>query len=282
MAGHAAVALENRELRDSATEAPAQFESSINWLNEPGMLCKLCGVMIYAHSRRCACGDHTAPAALPMVVNGKFRVERLVGAGGMGVVYLATDLILDRKVAIKTLPTLTAKRAAKMEREARAMASVLHPNLACIYGVERWRGTPLLVGEYLEGGSLADRLARGPIEVAEALDIGIVIADVLDRVHGSGLLHRDVKPSNIGFAGDGQPKLLDFGLAAILQPFPADTANHQDDGATPPVMSYTAVGEQTSRIVALPNGDRILVRRCICHRKRSTVRCHIRVSTSGV
>ena len=96
------------------------------------------------------------------------------------------------------------------------MASVLHPNLALIFGAEHWRGKPLLIVEYLEGGTLADYLQRGVLQVEEVVDLGIVLADVLDRVHASGVLHRDIKPSNIGYTRDGIPKLLDFGVAAML------------------------------------------------------------------
>jgi hypothetical protein len=115
------------------------------------------------------------PAAVPVVVNGKFKVERLLGSGGMGVVYLAVDVTLDRKVAIKTLPKVTPDRVAWLQREARAMASVRHPNLALIYGAEHWRGTPLLIVEYLEGGTLSEYLRRGVLEVMEAIDLGIVL-----------------------------------------------------------------------------------------------------------
>jgi eukaryotic-like serine/threonine-protein kinase len=153
---------------------------------------------------------------LPLFVNAKFRLQRVLGAGGTGVVYLATDMTLDRKVAIKTLPPMRREYAERLRREARAMASVLHPNLATIYGAEEWHDTPLLIVEYLEGGTLHDWLARGPLPVDETLDLGIMLADVLDRVHGSGVLHRDIKPSNIGYTADGVPKLLDFGLAAML------------------------------------------------------------------
>jgi serine/threonine protein kinase len=131
-------------------------------------------------------------------------------------VYLAVDLALDRKVAIKTLPAIRLKHASRLHREARAMANVLHPNLALIYGAEEWKGTPLLIFEFLEGGTLLDSLTRGPLSLEEVIDLGTVLADALDRVHGSGVLHRDIKPSNIGYTSDGVPKILDFGLAAIL------------------------------------------------------------------
>jgi serine/threonine-protein kinase len=134
----------------------------------------------------------------------------------MGVVYLAIDIALDRKVAIKTLPHLTIDRVVRLRREARAMATAPHPNLAMIFGIESWRGAPLLVVEYLDGGTLADRLPGARLPLDEAAALGIVLADVLDRLHASGVLHRDIKPSNIGYTRDGQPKLLDFGIASML------------------------------------------------------------------
>ncbi|MEQ1731880.1 MAG: serine/threonine-protein kinase [Vicinamibacterales bacterium] len=91
-----------------------------------------------------------------------------------------------------------------------------HPNLALIYSVERWRDVPLLVVEYLDGGTLADSLQSRPMEVDDVLELGIVLADVLDRMHAGGVLHRDIKPSNIGYSEEGVVKLLDFGLAAML------------------------------------------------------------------
>lgn len=95
------------------------------------------------------------------------------------------------------------------------MASVRHPNLALIFGVESWHGTPILLMEYLAGGTLAERISRGPLPIRDALAIGAELSGVLARLHDSGLLHRDVKPSNVGFTDDGIPKLLDFGLARI-------------------------------------------------------------------
>jgi serine/threonine protein kinase len=144
-------------------------------------------------------------------------------------VYLAVDLALDRKVAIKTLPAIRLEYAARLHREARAIANVLHPNLALIYGAEEWKGTPLLVFEYLEGGTLLDSLRRGPIALEEVIDLGTLLADALDRVHSSGVLHRDIKPSNIGYTSQGVPKILDFGLAAILD-------RSRGDGTVPAVL----------------------------------------------
>ena len=219
MCGHAAMQLENRWLRESQADPgrrPAPVTSGVGWQDEPATWCPNCSETWSPDTRRCRCGAATKPAVLPLFVNAKFRLQRFLGAGGTGVVYLATDLALDRQVAIKTLPAMKREYAERLRREARAMASVRHPNLATIYGTEEWHDTPLLIVEYLEGGTLLDCLARGPLSVEETLDLGIMLADALDRVHGSGVLHRDIKPSNIGYTADGVPKLLDFGLAAML------------------------------------------------------------------
>ena len=98
-----------------------------------------------------------------------------------------------------------------------------------IYGAEEWKGTPLLIFEYLEGGTLLDSLSRGPISLEEVIDLGTQLADALDLVHGSGVLHRDIKPSNIGYTSDGVPKILDFGLAAILD-------RSREEGTLPAVL----------------------------------------------
>ena len=219
MCGQAAMQLENRWLRETQAAAagtPAPRAGGVAWQDEPAAWCPNCSETSSPDTRRCRCGAPTRPAVLPLFVNAKFRLQRFLGAGGTGVVYLATDMALDRKVAIKTLPPMRREYAERLRREARAMASVLHPNLATIYGAEEWHDTPILIVEYLEGGTLLDWLARGAMPVDETLDLGIMLADVLDRVHGSGVLHRDIKPSNIGYTGDGVPKLLDFGLAAML------------------------------------------------------------------
>ncbi|MBL8139041.1 MAG: protein kinase [Acidobacteria bacterium] len=219
MCGQAAMQLENRWLREtrpSPAGAPGPRAGGVAWQDEPAASCPNCSETWSPDTRRCRCGTATRPAVLPLFVNAKFRLQRFLGAGGTGVVYLATDMALDRKVAIKTLPPMRREYAERLRREARAMASVRHPNLATIYGAEEWHDTPLLIVEYLEGGTLLDWLARGAMPVDETLDLGIILADVLDRVHGSGVLHRDIKPSNIGYTADGVPKLLDFGLAAML------------------------------------------------------------------
>lgn len=234
---------EDRSLLVAATVAGAGvLEASARLLaqetpaspnDEPAAECVRCGAVRPRGEGGCACSGTLREAILPLEVAGKFRLERRLGAGGMGVVYLATDTTLGRPVAIKTLPQVSPEGAARLRREARAMASVVHPNLALIYGAESFKGTPLLVVEYLEGGTLKDRLARGPLSDREAIELGIVLAGVLERLHAGGILHRDMKPSNIGFAGDGTPKLLDFGLARLVNDSEGGLRGLEDASTSP-------------------------------------------------
>jgi len=231
MSGQAALKLENSQLRERGwvtEESEPGDVASADWVNEPAERCPQCHSMWKPATRHCDCGSPTVEAALPLNVKGKFQIQRFIGAGGTGVVYLAVDLALDRKVAIKTLPAIRLKHAARLHMEARAMANVTHPNLALIYGAEEWKGTPLLIFEYLEGGTLLDSLSRGPIALEEVIELGTQLADALDVMHASGVLHRDIKPSNIGYAADGTPKILDFGLAKILE--------HSRKAGTPPAV----------------------------------------------
>jgi serine/threonine protein kinase len=164
-------------------------------------------------------------AAAPHVLRGVFRLEQRIGTGSMAVVYSARDLKLDRTVAIKTLPRISAEAAARLHREARASAAVSHPGLASIHGLETWEGTPLLILEHLEGGTMADRLVEGRLLTSEELlHAARSLAAALDKLHSTGVLHRDIKPSNIGFTADGDAKLLDFGVAMILDSLRRESA----------------------------------------------------------
>jgi serine/threonine-protein kinase len=150
---------------------------------------------------------------------GSYSVVDRLGAGGMGEVYRARDSKLGRDVAIKVLPPAfieDPERLTRFDREARILASLNHPNIAAIYGVEESEGLRVLVLELVEGRTLADRIERGPIPIEEALRIASQIVDALDAAHAQGVIHRDVKPSNIKVRPDGTVKLLDFGLAKAL------------------------------------------------------------------
>ncbi len=147
---------------------------------------------------------------------GPYAIDREIGRGGMGVVYLARDTKLDRPVAIKALPEHLAddpERLARFEREARTLAQLSHLNVAGIYGVEESDGQRFLVLEYVEGETLAERLDRGPLPVDEALEACAQIAAGVEAAHEAGVIHRDLKPANIKMTPEGVIKVLDFGLA---------------------------------------------------------------------
>ena len=150
---------------------------------------------------------------------GPYQITSGIGAGGMGEVYRAYDAKLGRDVAIKILPRIFASdpdRLARFDREARMLASLNHPHIGAIYGVEQSEGAPALVLELVEGPTLADRLATGPILLTESLGIVRQIADALEAAHAKGIIHRDLKPANIKITPDGIVKVLDFGLAKAV------------------------------------------------------------------
>ncbi len=160
---------------------------------------------------------------------GHFDVARPLGAGGMGEVHRARDTRLNRDVALKILPDAFAAdpdRLARFQREAELLASLNHPNIAQIHGLEEDGGTRALVLELVEGPTLEERIARGPIPLDEALDIAARIADALEAAHGAGVIHRDLKPANVKVRDDGAVKVLDFGLAKALEAGPASGDAH--------------------------------------------------------
>src|SRR5262247_2799443 len=145
---------------------------------------------------------------------GPYEIVTLLGAGGMGEVYRARDTKLDRDVAIKVLPDLFVgdpDRVARFQREAKTLAALNHPHIGGIYGLEDAGGVRALVLELVEGPTLADRIAQGPIPIDEALPIARQIAEALEAAHEAGIIHRDLKPANIKLRSDGTVKVLDFG-----------------------------------------------------------------------
>ncbi len=170
-----------------------------------------------------------------------YQVIEKLGAGGMGEVYRAHDTTLDRQVAIKILPDIFSgdpERLARFEREAKVLASLNHPNIAAIYGLEQADGKRFLVMELVEGETLAQRISKGALPIAEALPIAQQIAEALEAAHEQGIIHRDLKPANIKVRDDGTVKVLDFGLAKALEPTAASSAEMSNS----PTLSVAATG----------------------------------------
>jgi serine/threonine-protein kinase len=171
-----------------------------------------------------------------------YDVTALIGEGGMGQVYQATDTKLNRQVALKILPEAFATdpdRLARFQREAQVLASLNHPGIAAIYGIEESEDTRALVLELVEGPTLADRIAKGPIPLDEALPIAKQIAEALEAAHEAGVIHRDLKPANIKVRDDGTVKVLDFGLAKALKP----------DASDPGLSASTAIATQMRMLI---------------------------------
>src|SRR5215475_4903264 len=172
---------------------------------------------------------------------GHYLVSELLGAGGMGAVWKAKDTRLGREVAIKTLPAEFGRhtdRVARFEREAKLLASLNHPNIAAIHGLDEDRGRRFLVLELIEGETLADRLRRGAIPLEESLKLARQISEALEAAHEKGVIHRDLKPANIKITDEGTVKVLDFGLAKM---FGEDDVNSDPSHSPSPVES-TAQG----------------------------------------
>jgi eukaryotic-like serine/threonine-protein kinase len=169
---------------------------------------------------------------------GPFQITASLGAGGMGEVYRASDVRLKREVALKVLPEAFAhdsQRMARFEREAQVLASLNHTHIAHLHGLEESNGIRALVIELVEGSTLAERIAKGPIPVEEAAEIAKQIAEALEYAHDKGIIHRDLKPTNIKIGPNGQVKVLDFGLAKAME-----TDGGELDISTSPTISIAA------------------------------------------
>ena len=186
-------------------------------------LCRDVSVLLQAHNE--GAGFGSSPLMLSSrqlqsgTLFGAYRIEALLGRGGMGEVYRARDTKLNRDVALKILPDVFSfdpGRVARFKREAQLLALLNHPNIAAIFGVEENEDRQALVLELVEGSTLAERLARRPIPLNEAVPIAKQIADALEAAHERGVVHRDLKPANVKVRPDGTVKVLDFGLAKAL------------------------------------------------------------------
>jgi serine/threonine protein kinase len=185
---------------------------------------------------------------------GDYRVLEPIGAGGMGRVYRAFDVRLERYVALKTLPDQMARDdrwSARFKQEARILASLSHANIAPIYDVQLYEGRLVLVLELVEGHTLADHLARGPLRADEAIAIAQQIAAALETAHAAGVVHRDLKPANIAVAPDGSVKVLDFGIAKPLrgQPKPGQQTPTDELAATGPGQRMGTVSYMSPEMI---------------------------------
>src|SRR5262245_2242782 len=171
---------------------------------------------------------------------GVYEIMGSLGAGGMGEVYRARDRKLNRDVALKILPELFASdpdRLARFQREAQLLASLNHPHIGAIHGFEETAGVKALVLELVEGATLADRIAQGAVPADEALAIATQIASALEAAHDRGVVHRDLKPANIKLTPDGAVKVLDFGLAKILDGSGATVSGERGALSMSPTLS---------------------------------------------
>src|SRR6476469_4890128 len=173
---------------------------------------------------------------------GHYKISKRIGSGGMGEVYLATDMTAGRKAALKLLPmrfTGDSNRLKRFQQEARAVVALNHPNILTAYEIGEDHSTHYIASELIEGETLRQRLIRGRIEVGEAVDIAIQVASALAAAHESGIVHRDITPRNIMLRPDGSVKVLDFGIAKLAEPAFAEATA---DVAEPVTLADTNLG----------------------------------------
>ena len=189
----------------------------------------------------------------PGTVVAGYRIEALIGRGGMGEVYLAEDSKLGRKVALKLLPEELTRRQDLVRRfalEAKAASGLNHPNIVAVFDFGTEDGAPYIVSELLDGETVAERLRQGPLPVRTAVDVAVQVARGLAAAHDRSIVHRDLKPANVFLTTDGRAKILDFGLAKLIQPLtalPADSVVQTTPvGTSPTSSSGTWVRSQPS------------------------------------
>jgi hypothetical protein len=203
----------------------------------------LCGWVYSADHHYCSrCGSPLEQSIVPKAVPGRLQFERRIGKGGSGVVYEAVDLSLGRRVAVKTLPTLCSPSdIARLRREAQTLAAVSHRNLATVYGFKVYRGTPMIIMEFVDGSTLAERI---PLPLDVGIEVMLEVTEVVACLHKAGVVHRDIKPRNIAFNSAGDLKLLDFGLARLEREATMSGISGHVVVGTPAYLSPEAHGHQ--------------------------------------
>ena len=204
-----------------------------------GNECGCAGWVYSAEHHFCSrCGAALTPSNVPKAIPGRLQFERRIGKGGSGVVYEALDLSLGRRVAVKTLPTVCSPNdIARLRREAQTLAAVSHRNLATVFGFKVYRGTPMIIMEFVDGSTLAERI---PLPLDIAIEVMLEVTEVVACLHKAGVVHRDIKPRNIAFNSAGDLKLLDFGLARLEREATMSGVAANAIVGTPPYLSPEA------------------------------------------
>jgi TolB-like protein/cytochrome c-type biogenesis protein CcmH/NrfG len=205
-----------------------------NRMTTASRVCTECGATVYADAPEGVCSvclfrnglaslhdkDDNESTSLVGQTIGHYRISQALGTGGMGEVYLATDVVADRKAALKLLPTRftgDAERLKRFQQEARAVVRLNHPNILTIYEIGEDHSIHYIASELIEGETLRQRLMREPVQLSEAVDVAIQVASALAAAHEAGIVHRDIKPENIMLRRDGYIKVLDFGIAKLAE-----------------------------------------------------------------
>lgn len=212
---------------------------------EDSRFCRNCAAPLDPEGQGIPSFTKTLRAPAPALKKGtllanKYKIGVEIGRGGMGVVYRAEDTGLGRRVAIKVLPDQFSRdpeRMARFEREAKVLASLNHPNIAAIYGLDESDGKRFIVMELVEGETLSERLSRGALSLPETLDVCRQIAEGLEGAHEKGIIHRGLKPANVKLTPEGQVKVLDFGLAKALR----------DEGSSADLANSPTITEQMTQ-----------------------------------
>src|SRR5262245_45883968 len=242
--------------RQLADRSPAEREAYYaEHCVDPALSAEVESLLRYDRQTAGSLHNRVASAAADALLDrrriGVFEIQELLGVGGMGEVYRAHDTRLGRDVAIKILTRGfrdDPEHVARFEREARVLASLNHPHIGVIHGLEELDGLKALVMELVPGENLADQLARGPLPIADALDVGRQVADALEAAHAQAIVHRDLKPANIKRRPDGAVKVLDFGLAKTLEPL-ADTATLTQTGTVAGTPAYMSPEQARGELV---------------------------------